>query len=223
MTDSGKSKDESVQSLRKNMRHVERQLGEAIDACTSSMESATFDVIQKQLREAQTLLDELTELNKGLVKAGADSHADPSHSGIQYHQDKLRYFGQSFRRTKQAWEEKRQREELFNHAAHSKEPGDDEDRETSVAMRTMMADSHSLSSSNRNMHSIVSQGEEVKQLLIQGRMALANATSRIQNSIGAFSSIDSVMRLIQRAKVKQTIILGIVIGICVCIFLWMMF
>lgn len=123
---------------------------------------------------------------------------------------------------KQAWEEKRQREELFNHAAHSKDPNADEEHETSIPMRTMMADSHSLSNSTRNMSSIITQGEEVKQLLIQGRTALANATTRLQNSIGAFSSIDNVMRLIQRAKVKNTVILGIVIGICVCIFLWMM-
>jgi hypothetical protein len=166
---------------------------------------------------------QLTELNKAISKAAADTNLDPSQSGIQYHQDKLRYFSQSYRRMKQAWEEKRAREELFNHAAHSKSENDGEDGETSVAMRSMMADSNSLASSNRTMNSVVSQGEEVKQLLIQGRMALANATSRLQNSIGAFTSIEGAMRIIQRAKVKNTIILGVVIGICVCIFLWMMF
>lgn len=128
---------------------------------------------------------------------------------------------QSFRRMKTAWDEKREREELFNHAAHTKNEGE-EDGETSVAMRTMMADSNSLQNSNRSMNSIIDQGEEVKQLLIRGRLALANAGHRLQHTIGAFSSIDSAMRIIQRAKVKNTIILGVVIGLCLCVFLWMM-
>jgi hypothetical protein len=123
---------------------------------------------------------------------------------------------------KQAWEEKRQREELFNHAAHNKED-DDPNADTSVSMKLMMADSDSLSTSNRNMNSIINQGEEVKQLIIRGRLALAGASNRIQNSIAQFSSIDGAMRIIQRAKVKHTIIIGVVIGLCLCVFLWMLF
>lgn len=146
---------------------------------------------------------------------------DPSQSGTGYHQDKLRYYTQSFRRMKEAWDDKRHREELFNHAAHAKD-ADGEDSETSVAMRTMMADSNSLQSSNRSMNSVIEQGEEVKQLLIRGRMALTDAGHRLQTTIGAFSSIDTAMRIIQRAKVKNTVILGVVIGLCICVFLWMM-
>lgn len=147
---------------------------------------------------------------------------DPSQSGTQYHQDKLRYFTQSFRRVKLAWDEKREREELFNHAAHTKD-ADEEDNETSVAMRTMMSDSNSLQNSNRNMNSVIDQGEEVKQLLIRGRLALISAGNRIQTTMSAFTSIDSAMRIIQRAKIKNTIILGVVIGLCICVFLWMLF
>lgn len=121
---------------------------------------------------------------------------------------------------KQAWDEKRQREELFNHAAH---PKDETDGETSVAMKTMMADSASLSNSNRNVHAIIAQGDEVKQLIIRGQKALANASSRVQNSISQFTSIEGAMRIIRRAQFKNTVILGLVIGVCMCIFLWMMF
>ena len=165
---------------------------------------------------------QLNDLNKAILKAASDSNMDPSQSGTQYHQDKLRYYTQSFRRMKIAWEEKREREELFNHAAHAKD-AEGEDGETSVAMRTMMADSNSLQNSNRSMNAVLDQGEEVKQLLIRGRMALTNAGHRIQNTIGAFSSIETAMRIIQRAKLKNTIILGVVIGLCVCVFLWMLF
>lgn len=165
--------------------------------------------------------DQLLDLNKAISKVSTESNLDPSQSGTQYHNDKLRYFTQSFRRMKQAWDEKREREELFNHAAHPKE-SDGENGETSVAMRTMMADSSSLQNSNRNMSAMMDQGEEVKQLLIKGRKALANATNSIQTTMAAFTSIDGAMRLIQRAKFKQTVILGVVIGLCVCVFLWMM-
>ena len=171
----------------------------------------------------ESISRQLTELNISLSKVSADSNVAPAQSGIQYHQDKLRYFGQSYRRIKQSWDEKRQREELLHHAAHQRDDNKGEDGETSIAMQTMMSDSNSLANSNRTMNSIVEQGQEVKELLIRGRMALSNATSRIQNSIGAFTSIESAMRIIQRAKIKNTIILGVVIGICVCIFLWMMF
>ena len=48
-----------VPVLRKNARDVERRLGEAIDVCSTSMESAPFDVVQRQIRDAQALLDQV--------------------------------------------------------------------------------------------------------------------------------------------------------------------
>lgn len=53
------SPSQSVQSLRKNAREVERRLGEAIDAVSTSIENAPFDVVQLQLRDAQALLDQV--------------------------------------------------------------------------------------------------------------------------------------------------------------------
>lgn len=48
-----------ITTLRKNARDVERRLGDAIDACSTSMESSPFDVVQRQIRDAQTLLDQV--------------------------------------------------------------------------------------------------------------------------------------------------------------------
>lgn len=46
-------------AIRKNARDVERRLGEAIDACSMAMESSPFDVVQRLIREAQALLDQV--------------------------------------------------------------------------------------------------------------------------------------------------------------------
>jgi hypothetical protein len=48
---------QSVPNLRKTTRDLERRLGESIDVCSSSMETAAFDVVHRQLRDTQSLLD----------------------------------------------------------------------------------------------------------------------------------------------------------------------
>lgn len=51
-------------------------------------------------------------------------------------------------------------------------------------------------------------------------MALENMTGRLEGSLTRFSSIDKVMNSIRRAKVKQTVIISIVIALCTCFLLW---
>jgi hypothetical protein len=60
----------------------------------------------------------------------------------------------------------------------------------------------------------------VRETLQRGRVALENNLARLQGTVGRFDSIDSVMTAIKRAKVKNTVILATVIGLCICFLIW---
>jgi hypothetical protein len=65
-----------------------------------------------------------------------------------------------------------------------------------------------------------SQGHEVRATLERGRRLLENRLSGLRETMGEFSSIDGAMNVIKRAKIKNTIILGLVISFCVCFLIW---
>lgn len=48
-----------IPTIRRKTRDLERSLGEAIEACTSTLETEPFDIVLHRIHHAQSLLDQV--------------------------------------------------------------------------------------------------------------------------------------------------------------------
>ena len=64
------------------------------------------------------------------------------------------------------------------------------------------------------------QGLSIRETLQRGRIALENNITRLSGTETRFDSIEGLMNTIKRAKIKNSAIIGIVIGLCICFLIW---
>merc|ERR1712146_22711 len=91
------------------------------------------------------------------------------------------------------------------------------------AMEVLMQERRGISSSIRSVSSIISQALEITDNLTSQRDSINSSTGRMGNINSSLPSLNRMVGIIQQKKTRDNIIIGSLIGFCICFSLWYCF
>lgn len=190
--------------------------------------------------EIEDLLATLSDCNERMgtmVKIGAQG----SNSALlQRYREILFDFSSEYKKINQIFQRNRETAELFRNRQNSSirqqslfssesnshnvnKNGDQENTQHGSAMELLMQERRGISSSIRSVSSIISQALEITDNLTAQRESITNSTGRMGNVNTGLPSINRMVGIIQQKKTRDNVIIGSLIGFCICFSLWYCF
>ena len=193
--------------------------------------------------EIEDLLATLSDCNErmgSMVKSGVQG----SNSALlQRYREILFDFSSEYKKLNQVFQRNRESVELFRNRRNStnrkqslftsdsngqnvNKNGDQETKQSQYhgsAMEVLMQERRGISSSIRSVSSIISQALEITDNLTSQRDSINTSTGRMGNVNSSIPSLNRMVGIIQQKKTRDNIIIGSLIGFCICFSLWYCF
>jgi len=165
-----------------------------------------LDQLDSQVEEIDNLMSQLTKLNEQL---------EPGSEDFTLHKQQHYQFLVSLKKIKEKIQEQKDRAKLdLQNATRYK------DGSVSIEMQSIMEERHSLANSNKIALDLISETEPVRDSIRADNHHLQIIRDKTIPLSSTFQTTLSIMGIIKRQKVKHTVVLGLVAGLCVCFILW---
>lgn len=165
--------------------------------------------------EIEQLLAKLTTINEKLGDIGSSeqgSGAAMMHT-LQRHREILQDYTQEFRKTQQNYRARREREDLL----HSVRKDIDSYKSSSGLNRRMdlyMKENEHIRNSDRLVDDQISIAMETREHLVSQRLNLKRLQTRMHDLSSRFPVVNNLLQLINFRKRRDSLILGLVVGVC---------
>jgi len=166
--------------------------------------------------EVEELLEKLEEANEQLETLSQDPVNPPSQSmmrAIQRHRDVYQDYAREFRRTKSNAQHALEQANLLTGVRN------DINTYKSSAADALLAERGRIDSSHRMTDDILDQAYETRSEFSRQRTSLAGINTRMSGVLNTMPGLDKVVSMVKSRKRRDSIIMGIVIGICVVLLL----
>jgi len=165
-----------------------------------------LDQLDSQVEEIDNLMSQLTKLNEQL---------EPGSEDFTLHKQQHYQFLVSLKKIKEKIQEQKDRAKLdLQNATRYK------DGSVSIEMQSIMEERHSLANSNKIALDFISETDDARDSIRANNHQLQTIRDKTSAVSSTFQTALSVMGIIKRQKVKHTVVLGLVAGLCVCFILW---
>ncbi|KAF8333067.1 uncharacterized protein EI90DRAFT_3052860 [Cantharellus anzutake] len=169
--------------------------------------------------ELEDLLEKLKETHEEMVAILNNPVAAPSQSvlhAVQRHRDALQDYTRDFHRAKANVQSALDRANLLGSVRN-----DIDAYKTAHASDAdaLLAERGRIDSSHRMTDGLIMQAQETREDFARQRSSLAGVTTRVQGLIHALPGINSLVSMIQSRRRRDSLILGLTIGICTILLL----
>uniref|UniRef100_A0A1B6DI47 Golgi SNAP receptor complex member 1 n=2 Tax=Clastoptera arizonana TaxID=38151 RepID=A0A1B6DI47_9HEMI len=174
--------------------------------------------------EIEQLLAKLTAVNEKLndISSGDQNGGAAMLHTLQRHREILQDYTQEFHKTKQNYNARRERENLL----HSVRKDIDSYKNSSGLNRRMdlyMKENEHIRSSDRMVDEQITIAVETRDHLVSQRLTFKRLQTRMHDLSSRFPLVNSLVQRINIRKRRDSLILGLIIGICTILFLYYAF
>jgi len=221
----------SWEDLRKEARYLENEIDAKLVSYSKMGANATFTTnvssdsdtapLLSCERMSDSISEEIENLLKKLVKVNDDmseiTTGNPTLSGpgvihtIQRHREILQDYSQEFRKTQNNLRSRKEREELLQGV---KKEIDSSKNALNRRLDLYTKEHNHLKSSERMVDDQIAIAIDTKENLVTQRAAFKKIQSRINDLTTRFPAINNLLQKINLKKKKDSIILGIIMGVC---------
>jgi len=166
--------------------------------------------------EVEDILEKLEEANEQLDALSQDTENPPSQSmlrAIQRHRDLYQDYAREFRRTKANAQHALEQANLLTGVRN------DIDAYKSSAADALLAERGRIDSSHRMTDDLLDQAYETRAEFSRQRTSLGGINARMTGVINTIPGLDKLVSMIKSRKRRDSIIMGVVIGVCVILLL----
>jgi len=210
----------SWEDLRKEALYLENEIDSKlvsyskIGASTVVYVNESDRMFESLSEEIQGLLGKLNHVNEEMTTIASStpglSTTAVIHT-IQRHREIFQDYSQEFRKTQTNLRSRREREELLQGV---RKEIDSSKNSLSRRMDLYMKEHDHLKSSERMVDEQISIAIDTKENLVNQRVAFKKFQSRVNDITSRFPAINNLLQKINLKKRKDSIILGVVIGVC---------
>jgi len=182
---------------------LERKITFLINSFTFEGETEQLDA---KVEEIDNVMGQLTKLNEKF-ESGSEE--------FTLHKQQHYQFTSSLKKIKDKIQEQKDRAklDLQNVTRYN-------DGTISIEMQGLMDERRSLGNSNKVALDFLSEAEITKENIRTNNNSLERIRDKTGTVSSTFTTAVSIMGLIKRQKVKHTVVLGVLAGLCVCFILW---
>ncbi|KIK70619.1 hypothetical protein GYMLUDRAFT_32662 [Collybiopsis luxurians FD-317 M1] len=163
--------------------------------------------------EAEELLEKLEETNEQLNGLDPEILSPSMLRAIQRHRELFQDNSREFRRTKSSVQNALDQANLLAGVRN------DIDAYKSSAADSLLAERGRLDSSHRMTDDILNQAYETRADLSRQHSSLSGINTRMSNVLNSMPGINNLVSMIRSRRRRDSIILGVVIGICIILIL----
>ena len=164
------------------------------------------------------LLIQLGDVNDGMERCISSGVAGgASRAVLQRYREVQFDFKTEFKKASAEIRRCQEADELFRNRAGRR--GHEGDSETEHLMREQGHISRSMNAAG----GIVGQAQAARESLRQQRLQITGAQSLLNSMTEAFPGIGRVVESIRRRRIKENMIVGTVIALCICFIIWYLF
>ncbi|XP_054281104.1 Golgi SNAP receptor complex member 1 [Macrosteles quadrilineatus] len=187
---------------------------------------STEHVFDSVAVEIEQLLSKLAAVNEKLGEIASSEQASGGGAAmlhtLQRHRDILQDYTQEFRKTQQNYRARRERENLL----HSVKKDIDSYKNSSGLNRRMdlyMKENKHIRNSERMVDDQISIAVETREHLVSQRLSMKRIQTRIHDLGSRFPVVNSLVQRINLRKRRDSLIIGLVVGICTFLMLLYLF
>jgi len=183
-----------------------------LSTSSDKMFDSLSDEIQGLLGRLSNVNDQMTEISTSTpgLSTPAVVHT------IQRHRDILQDYSQEFRKTQNNLRSRKEREELLQGV---KKEIDSSKSALNRRLDLYMKEHDHLKNSERMVDEQIVIAIDTKESLVTQRVAFKKIQSRINDLTTRFPAINNLIQKINLKKRKDSIIIGLVIGVCTFLFI----
>jgi len=166
--------------------------------------------------ELDELLEKLEETNEQLDALASDASSPPSQSMIratQRHRDVYQDYAKELKRTKTNAQYALDQVNLLSGVRN------DIDAYKSSAADSLLSERGRIDSSHRMTDDMLEQAYETRSEFSRQRASLSGINARMADVLNTMPGINQLIGMIKTRRLRDTVILGVIIGICVIIIL----
>ncbi|KYR00106.1 hypothetical protein DLAC_03255 [Tieghemostelium lacteum] len=216
------SNSNNIENIKKERRKLENDMDTKLSQLSSLNDKVNrddcYDTLGDNKIEFSLLTSELDTAFKNLTRCNELLADDPNINQSKIHREKLDDFLQDYRKLKKNITSILERTELFSGSYNNNKNGDAE-----IPMGNLLREHSTLQGSSFLTDSILGQARQAHEALENQRRILRGARDKINTMPNLFTSIDNITSKIKRLKRRNLLILGFLIGTCICFILYYSF
>jgi len=221
--DSNSSSPGNLENFKKERRNLESEIDVKLGELSTlndkvQREDYNDDSIEYSKIKFSSLISELDNAFKNLSRCNEMLVNDPNFSSNRVHKEKLEDYLNEYRKLKKNLVQTFESVELL-YGGRSGGYGRKND-DTEIPMSNLLRENSNLQSSSYMQDSILGQARQVHEALENQRRLIRGAHGKVTNMPGLFHTIDGVTSKIKRFKQRNVMVLGLVIGLCICFLLY---
>ncbi|KAJ3965631.1 snare region anchored in the vesicle membrane C-terminus-domain-containing protein [Lentinula raphanica] len=163
--------------------------------------------------EAEELLEKLEETNEQLAALDPELLSSSMLRAIQRHRELFQDNSRELKRTKASVQQALDQANLLSGVRN------DIDAYKSSAADSLLAERGRIDSSHRMTDDLLDQAYETRADLARQRSSLSGINTRMTNVLNTMPGINNLVSMIKSRRRRDSIILGVVIGVCVILIL----
>ncbi|KAJ3721810.1 snare region anchored in the vesicle membrane C-terminus-domain-containing protein [Lentinula raphanica] len=163
--------------------------------------------------EAEELLEKLEETNEQLAALDPELLSSSMLRAIQRHRELFQDNSRELKRTKASVQQALDQANLLSGVRN------DIDAYKSSAADSLLAERGRIDSSHRMTDDLLDQAYETRADLARQRSSLSGINTRMNNVLNTMPGINNLVSMIKSRRRRDSIILGVVIGVCVILIL----
>ncbi|KAI0081090.1 V-snare-domain-containing protein [Panus rudis PR-1116 ss-1] len=170
--------------------------------------------------EVDELLQKLGEINEQLSALASDPDHPPSQSmqrAIQRHRDVYQDYVKEFRRTKTNVQHALDQANLLSGVRN------DIDAYKSSAADSLLSERGHIDNSHRMTDDMLAQAYETRAEFGRQRTTIQGINSRMQGVLNTMPGINNLVAMIKSRRRRDSIIIGVIVGLCLVLLLTYMF
>ncbi|KAJ4478001.1 v-SNARE protein [Lentinula lateritia] len=167
--------------------------------------------------EAEELLEKAKETNEQLAALDSEILSPSMLRAIQRHRELFQDNSRELKRTKTSVQNALDQANLLSGVRN------DIDAYKSSAADSLLAERGRIDSSHRMTDDLINQAYETRADLARQRSSLSGINTRVGNALNTLPGINNLVSMIKSRRRRDSVILGIVIGICIILiisYLW---
>lgn len=163
--------------------------------------------------EIEELLEKLEETNEHLATLDSETLSPSMLRAIQRHRELLQDNSRELKRTKASVQNALDQANLLSGVRN------DIDAYKSSAADSLLAERGGIDSSHRMTDDMLNQAYETRADLARQRSSLSGISTRMTNVLNTMPGINNLVSMIKSRRRRDSIILGVVIGVCIILIL----
>lgn len=170
--------------------------------------------VQENLRQASQIIDEMLRISSGdAIKSAQLSRFEAVTEN----------YSREFQQATQAVEQKVERRKLLARPSILGSPYDVESGSINEQQQQLLREKDTITSSLDLLRNVMTQGRESLNSLTRQQDQFVGVNRTLHQLTNKFPSLRSVMSRIHRAKLKQTIVLAVIVASCILFMVWYSF